>query len=244
MKGIFTPPPPHREAVEKDLSLLGLLVFENRLKPQSTPIIKLLNNAHIRTLMVTGAFSFLFLLLLVFFFFYFFSFFLLTFLFHLSFLPPSLFFPPLPLPPPPSPSPPPLPPLFPPPPYAGDNIQTALSVARKCAMIGKGDHAILVSAKQLHSPMHQPSVPHSPTHHSPTHHSPTNHSPTHHSASSSTPSSDKTSRPPPPPPPPPLLQHALKAPIDATIKRWSSNLHFPASRSSFVAKKHLERNVN
>jgi magnesium-transporting ATPase (P-type) len=41
--------------VEKDLQFLGLLVMENRLKPETTKVIQLLRKASIRTVMVTGA---------------------------------------------------------------------------------------------------------------------------------------------------------------------------------------------
>lgn len=43
-----------REVIEKDLDLLGLIVMENRLKPDTTPCIKKLNDAQIRVIMVTG----------------------------------------------------------------------------------------------------------------------------------------------------------------------------------------------
>ncbi|XP_060069309.1 polyamine-transporting ATPase 13A3-like [Ylistrum balloti] len=43
-----------REQVEKNLTFLGLLVMENRLKPETTPVIQELKEANIRTIMVTG----------------------------------------------------------------------------------------------------------------------------------------------------------------------------------------------
>lgn len=43
-----------REAIEKDMDLLGLIVLENRLKPDTTPCIQALNDANIRVIMVTG----------------------------------------------------------------------------------------------------------------------------------------------------------------------------------------------
>ncbi|XP_033763289.1 probable cation-transporting ATPase 13A3 [Pecten maximus] len=43
-----------REQVEKNLTFLGLLVMENRLKPETTPVIQDLKEANIRTVMVTG----------------------------------------------------------------------------------------------------------------------------------------------------------------------------------------------
>ncbi|CAG9862547.1 unnamed protein product [Phyllotreta striolata] len=43
-----------REVIEKDLNLLGLIVLENRLKPDTTPCVQALNDANIRVIMVTG----------------------------------------------------------------------------------------------------------------------------------------------------------------------------------------------
>ena len=43
-----------RDTVEKDLEFLGLVVFENCLKPQTTLIIDELKSANIRTIMCTG----------------------------------------------------------------------------------------------------------------------------------------------------------------------------------------------
>jgi magnesium-transporting ATPase (P-type) len=43
-----------REDIEHNLTFLGLIVLENRLKPESASEIKLLNEANIRTIMVTG----------------------------------------------------------------------------------------------------------------------------------------------------------------------------------------------
>lgn len=43
-----------RELIETDLDLLGLIVLENRLKPDTTPCMKNLNTASIRLIMVTG----------------------------------------------------------------------------------------------------------------------------------------------------------------------------------------------
>ena len=43
-----------REQVECELEFLGLLIMENRLKPESTPTIRDLSEAAIRTIMVTG----------------------------------------------------------------------------------------------------------------------------------------------------------------------------------------------
>lgn len=47
-----------REAIEKDLTLLGLIVMENRLKVDTTPCIQTLNDARIKIVMVTGEFLF------------------------------------------------------------------------------------------------------------------------------------------------------------------------------------------
>lgn len=43
-----------RESAEKDMIFLGFLIFENRLKDETTPTINLLNNASIPTMMATG----------------------------------------------------------------------------------------------------------------------------------------------------------------------------------------------
>ncbi|KAJ8320392.1 hypothetical protein KUTeg_001979, partial [Tegillarca granosa] len=43
-----------QEQVEKDLIFLGLVVMENKLKPQTLPVIHQLLNANIRTVMITG----------------------------------------------------------------------------------------------------------------------------------------------------------------------------------------------
>ncbi|CAF1030600.1 unnamed protein product [Rotaria sordida] len=43
-----------REKIEHDLIFLGLVVMENRLKPQTEGILKVLSNANIRTIMCTG----------------------------------------------------------------------------------------------------------------------------------------------------------------------------------------------
>lgn len=70
-----------REQLECDLTFLGLLVMENRLKVETTPVIQTLQEANIRTIMVTG-----------------------------------------------------------------DNMLTALSVARECGMVDRTDNIILVQA--------------------------------------------------------------------------------------------------
>ena len=44
----------HSDAVECDLTFAGLIVMQNRLKPQTTPIIGTLLNANIRPVMITG----------------------------------------------------------------------------------------------------------------------------------------------------------------------------------------------
>lgn len=43
-----------RDVIEKDMTFLGLIVLENRLKPETTPCVQTLNNAEIRVIMVTG----------------------------------------------------------------------------------------------------------------------------------------------------------------------------------------------
>ncbi|KAF5281780.1 hypothetical protein FQR65_LT14527 [Abscondita terminalis] len=43
-----------REVIESELNLLGLIVLENRLKAQTIPCIRMLNEANIRVIMVTG----------------------------------------------------------------------------------------------------------------------------------------------------------------------------------------------
>ncbi|XP_052278090.1 polyamine-transporting ATPase 13A3-like isoform X1 [Dreissena polymorpha] len=43
-----------REQVERGLTFLGLIIMENRLKPETTQVINQLNRANIRTIMVTG----------------------------------------------------------------------------------------------------------------------------------------------------------------------------------------------
>lgn len=43
-----------REQLECELTFLGLLVFENRLKPESRDVLRNLSNADIKTVMVTG----------------------------------------------------------------------------------------------------------------------------------------------------------------------------------------------
>lgn len=76
-----------REAIETDLELLGLIVFENRLKPETTKCIQALNEANIRVIMVTG-----------------------------------------------------------------DNILTALSVARECELVRRGQSVITVNADDSSPP--------------------------------------------------------------------------------------------
>ncbi|CAF2321068.1 unnamed protein product [Rotaria sp. Silwood2] len=43
-----------REKIEHDLIFLGLVIMENRLKPQTEGVLKILSNANIRTIMCTG----------------------------------------------------------------------------------------------------------------------------------------------------------------------------------------------
>lgn len=43
-----------RDEVECDLTFCGLIVFENKLKPETPPTLQVLQSAYIRTVMVTG----------------------------------------------------------------------------------------------------------------------------------------------------------------------------------------------
>jgi cation-transporting ATPase 13A2 len=43
-----------REDFENNLDFLGFMIFENRLKPATTGVIKKLNDANIKTVMLTG----------------------------------------------------------------------------------------------------------------------------------------------------------------------------------------------
>ena len=43
-----------RDEVECDLTLLGLLIMQNKLKSETAPVIAILHSADIRTVMVTG----------------------------------------------------------------------------------------------------------------------------------------------------------------------------------------------
>ena len=43
-----------REQVESNLRFLGLIIFENKLKPGTTPVIKSLRSAHMACRMITG----------------------------------------------------------------------------------------------------------------------------------------------------------------------------------------------
>jgi predicted P-type ATPase len=76
-----------RDKLEKNLEFLGLIIMENRLKPETCAVISKLNEANIRTIMCTG-----------------------------------------------------------------DNIQTALSVARDCDMINEEDRVIIVEANSGEDP--------------------------------------------------------------------------------------------
>lgn len=46
-----------REDIEKDLEFLGLIILENRLKPQTEGVIKELKDAHVKVVMITGKLS-------------------------------------------------------------------------------------------------------------------------------------------------------------------------------------------
>ena len=45
---------PCSDAVESELEFVGLIVFENKLKPETAPVIRELHEANIRNVMVTG----------------------------------------------------------------------------------------------------------------------------------------------------------------------------------------------
>jgi len=44
----------YRDKVEYDMTFLGLLVMQNKLKPQSKPVIQKLWEANVRSVMITG----------------------------------------------------------------------------------------------------------------------------------------------------------------------------------------------
>lgn len=46
--------------MEKNLNFVGLIVMENKLKPETTPVINELREANIRCIMVTGVFKWVF----------------------------------------------------------------------------------------------------------------------------------------------------------------------------------------
>jgi cation-transporting ATPase 13A3/4/5 len=43
-----------REDIEQDLEFLGMIVLENRLKPETEPVIGVLKTAHLKVVMITG----------------------------------------------------------------------------------------------------------------------------------------------------------------------------------------------
>jgi hypothetical protein len=43
-----------REELEQDLEFLGMIVLENRLKPETEPVIGVLRGAHLKVVMITG----------------------------------------------------------------------------------------------------------------------------------------------------------------------------------------------
>ncbi|KAM9317144.1 putative cation-transporting ATPase 13A4 [Gastrophryne carolinensis] len=53
-EGLPLTPDIEREVLESDLIFLGLLILENRLKPETSSVLRELNEANIRTVMVTG----------------------------------------------------------------------------------------------------------------------------------------------------------------------------------------------
>lgn len=44
----------HREDVECNLNFIGMIVLENKLKPQTTGVIKTLKGANLKVVMITG----------------------------------------------------------------------------------------------------------------------------------------------------------------------------------------------
>ena len=48
-----------REDVEHSLTFGGLIAMENTLKPETAPVIQILKNANIRTVMITGEWHYL-----------------------------------------------------------------------------------------------------------------------------------------------------------------------------------------
>lgn len=53
------------DAVESDLIFVGLIIFENKLKPETAPVIRELHEANIRNVMVTGTASYLLIIIIV-----------------------------------------------------------------------------------------------------------------------------------------------------------------------------------
>ena len=50
MSHLFT----YRDEVERDLTFAGLMIMQNKLKPETAPVITTLRYANIRTVMITG----------------------------------------------------------------------------------------------------------------------------------------------------------------------------------------------
>lgn len=46
----------NREQVETELNFIGLIILENKLKPQTSGVICTLKNAHLKVVMITGKF--------------------------------------------------------------------------------------------------------------------------------------------------------------------------------------------
>jgi len=44
----------YRDEVERDLTFTGLMIMQNKLKPETAPVITTLRYANIRTVMITG----------------------------------------------------------------------------------------------------------------------------------------------------------------------------------------------
>ena len=114
------------DVVECDLTFVGLMVMQNRLKPETTPVIKTLINANIRPVMITGEYH------------------IHTHTLNTNTLSLSLslththththtrI-------------------------HTGDNLLTAVSVARECTMVGSGCSVIMIKAV-LNPPTNHPAL--------------------------------------------------------------------------------------
>ncbi|XP_031724671.1 polyamine-transporting ATPase 13A2 isoform X2 [Anarrhichthys ocellatus] len=118
-----------RGEVEKDMRFLGLLMMKNLVKPESAKVIDVLRLANLRSVMVTGE-RYFSLPLLFFLFFFFFLFFMIKHSFSgvnfnaINFASNLVFV------------------LL----HIGDNILTAVNVAKSCGMVGVDEKVIFVNA--------------------------------------------------------------------------------------------------